>query len=533
MVEPAFIAVVSETRDQNSINAYAKLLKEKDKGLQTVIRRTELEPALKTYLEKGGLTFNTGTGSQSDLMGSGATVGFNIDFKAKEALKAGTGIKVGGKAIQLRSLQQDFLDSKIAENLRLDDPSTQSFIQAIRTANINNIQTRIEKKLKPRSRTQRRDPMQDWEAFVTANPQYSKYSYNLQKGIVLGKNSVGNRSPIEAEFSQFKRNRAQISEYEEITYKENIGGLEIEQALRALKSDKLIRYLEQYQKPVYQSLASKSKNILITYPGEMKNGTLSSLKVAQLNFPEGNHFTDKNFYIRLESSSLSSITFYPYVRDDIEKLIIKKLSEESLEFVQTQLVKNMKSIATEALQEASITARGVVGTAAAKTSTGLIGTFAINMLSKNNVPAGSIPQGKVTAIIPRRKSSAFTSRKSSVRSILRETRPYTQDMGDFITNDTITALTKREMLRRMPIGPVGGPPLSSKVLTYRTGRFVNSLQVFADMRNRSIQYYYSPRYWTHETTSRDPGRLIGASIASVTKALFNKKFNITKSAKEL
>ena len=33
------------------------------------------------------------------------------------------------------------------------------------------------------------------------------------------------------------------------------------------------------------------------------------------------NFTDKNFYIRLESSSLSSITFYPYVRDDIEKLI--------------------------------------------------------------------------------------------------------------------------------------------------------------------------------------------------------------------
>ena len=106
-------------------------------------------------------------------------------------------------------------------------------------------------------------------------------------------------------------------------------------------------------------------------------------------------------------------------------------------------------------------------------------------------------------------------------------------MGDFITDDTITALTKREMLRRMPIGPVGGPPKSSRVLTYRTGRFVNSLQVIADMRTQNMQYYYNPNYWVHEATSRDPKNLIGSSLNSVTRSLFGNRFNLVKSSQSL
>jgi hypothetical protein len=149
--------------------------------------------------------------------------------------------------------------------------------------------------------------------------------------------------------------------------------------------------------------------------------------------------------------------------------------------------------------------------------------------------SGSLPIGKIKipSYTVKRKStgSAFQSRIGSIRSILSETRAATRvkpSIGDFITDDTITALTKREMLRRMPIGPVGGPPKSSRVLTYRTGRFVNSLQVMADMKSATMQYYYNPNYWVHEATSRNPRNLIGSSLSSVTRALFGKRFNLIK-----
>lgn len=153
------------------------------------------------------------------------------------------------------------------------------------------------------------------------------------------------------------------------------------------------------------------------------------------------------------------------------------------------------------------------------------------------VPSGgSIPISTVkypNTYIPRINKAAFQSRINSIVSILRETRGSTKTMGDFITDDTITALTKREMLRRMPIGPVGGPPKSSRVLTYRTGRFVNSLQVMANIRTQNMQYYYDPNYWVHEATSRNPKDLIGSSLNSVTRSLFGKRFNLIKANQSL
>jgi hypothetical protein len=154
----------------------------------------------------------------------------------------------------------------------------------------------------------------------------------------------------------------------------------------------------------------------------------------------------------------------------------------------------------------------------------------INLPKTKSIPIGKIKIPK-TKISRKSTGSAFQSRIGSIRSILSETRTATRvkpSMGDFITDDTITALTKREMLRRMPIGPVGGPPKSSRVLTYRTGRFVNSLQVMVDMKSAIMQYYYDPNYWVHEATSRNPRNLIDSSLNSVTRALFGKRFNLIK-----
>ena len=149
----------------------------------------------------------------------------------------------------------------------------------------------------------------------------------------------------------------------------------------------------------------------------------------------------------------------------------------------------------------------------------------------------SIPTNRLvfknSYVVRKTSGSAFQSRIGSVRSLLQETRVKTPSMGDFVTDDTITALTKREMLRRMPIGPIGGPPKSSRVLTYRTGRFVNSVQVIADMRSKAMQYYYDPNYWIHEATSRNPRNLIDSSINSVTRSLFGRRFNLVKANQSL
>ena len=153
------------------------------------------------------------------------------------------------------------------------------------------------------------------------------------------------------------------------------------------------------------------------------------------------------------------------------------------------------------------------------------------------VPSGgSIPIGNAkypSSYVPRISKSAFNSRIGIIRDLLRETRQKLSSIGDFITDDTITALTKREMLRRMPVGPIGGPPKSSRVLTYRTGRFVDSVQVIANINNKQIQYYYSPNYWIHEATSRNPRNLIDSSINSVTRSLFGKRFNLVKANQSL
>lgn len=156
---------------------------------------------------------------------------------------------------------------------------------------------------------------------------------------------------------------------------------------------------------------------------------------------------------------------------------------------------------------------------------------------------GSIPIGKVgpsdlTKIIPRRRKgtkSAFTSRIPSVLETLRRTKVSDRQLSleDRMSDNSLASLVKREMMRRMPIGPVGGKPLSSAVLTYRTGNFVNSLDIVKNIKTQRIRYYYDKAYWKHEATSRDPRNLIASSINSVVYALFKKKYVITKSNRRL
>jgi hypothetical protein len=99
----------------------------------------------------------------------------------------------------------------------------------------------------------------------------------------------------------------------------------------------------------------------------------------------------------------------------------------------------------------------------------------------------------------------------------------------FISNAQITALVQKEVEKRMPKGPLRGPPLSPTVLTYRTGTFVNSIELIQDFRENLIKYYYAPNYKIHERKgARAPRFLLQASIRATVQKLYSEKFRIIR-----
>jgi len=93
----------------------------------------------------------------------------------------------------------------------------------------------------------------------------------------------------------------------------------------------------------------------------------------------------------------------------------------------------------------------------------------------------------------------------------------------------MSLLIQKETEKRMPKGPLRGPPLSPTVLTYRTGTFVNSIKVIQDYREKLIKYYYAPNYKIHERRgARAPRLLLQSSIRSVVQEVYAEKFRILR-----
>ena len=103
-----------------------------------------------------------------------------------------------------------------------------------------------------------------------------------------------------------------------------------------------------------------------------------------------------------------------------------------------------------------------------------------------------------------------------------------KDSLKVMSNAEITALVRLNVQSRMPKGPFRGPPLSPTVLTYRSGQFVNSIQVIQDVREKLIKYYYAPNYKVHETSSRAPRYLLQKSIREVVKQAYGETFRINR-----
>jgi len=131
----------------------------------------------------------------------------------------------------------------------------------------------------------------------------------------------------------------------------------------------------------------------------------------------------------------------------------------------------------------------------------------------------SIPTG---GSIPMSSTKVIKTKKV----VRKATEPLPQKI---ISDAQLTALVQKAAENRMPKGPFRGPPLSPTVLTYRTGTFVDSIQVMQDLRQNLITYYYAPNYKIHERKgARAPRFLLQSSIRETVKLIYSQQFRIIR-----
>lgn len=133
-----------------------------------------------------------------------------------------------------------------------------------------------------------------------------------------------------------------------------------------------------------------------------------------------------------------------------------------------------------------------------------------------NFIKGSVSVTKLSNFLNSKEISEKLSEKSRER------------ISKFASTKELSISVQKSLFATMPKGPPRGKPLSAVMLTNRTGTFVRSVTAFLDFKNKLISYYYDPRYWVHEATSRDPRIIIKQSIRNLVTATVSKQFNIVK-----
>jgi len=106
----------------------------------------------------------------------------------------------------------------------------------------------------------------------------------------------------------------------------------------------------------------------------------------------------------------------------------------------------------------------------------------------------------------------------------KEQRKKKKDTQRLLSDAQFSALVRSATEKQMPIGRPGGPPLSPTRLTYRTGRFVESIRVQQDIKKSLVRFYYMPLYSVHEST-RSPSELIERSIRQVAQLVYKRTLN--------
>jgi hypothetical protein len=135
--------------------------------------------------------------------------------------------------------------------------------------------------------------------------------------------------------------------------------------------------------------------------------------------------------------------------------------------------------------------------------------FGISYIPGSAVVSRGVVEGKQTKKVSLKKSNTKSQK--------------------IISDAQMSLLIQKETEKRMPKGPLRGPPLSPTVLTYRTGTFVDSIKVVQDYREKLIKYYYAPNYKIHERRgARAPRLLLQSSIRSVVQEVYAEKFRILR-----
>lgn len=97
--------------------------------------------------------------------------------------------------------------------------------------------------------------------------------------------------------------------------------------------------------------------------------------------------------------------------------------------------------------------------------------------------------------------------------------------GRFASAPQLTSLLRLEVFSRMKKSGKAAPP----ILTTRTGRFVENLEVAqVNYKNKIINYYSLPFYYSLEQYDYEVTDLIEGSLRDITQKLYSRQFNLVR-----
>lgn len=226
-----------------------------------------------------------------------------------------------------------------------------------------------------------------------------------------------------------------------------------------------------------------------------------------LTFPLAD-FNNKLFSAKYEEGQIKV-----FIKSDIEKIFLNQLVDETI------ALRYKDSLDEYEKQVATLAATGTVKDIKSGFST----------IIQYKIPTGgSIPMSSGNFFNIKRRYVRQPFIKKGTEQFRKYAEEEKRTIASFLPSEYLSLLVRKKVVQAMPSGPIGGPPKSKTILTYRTGRFANSIQLMVDYKTRVVRYYYNPIYYAHEKTSRDPRKIITQSISEVMKEKFNQEFNITE-----
>lgn len=105
--------------------------------------------------------------------------------------------------------------------------------------------------------------------------------------------------------------------------------------------------------------------------------------------------------------------------------------------------------------------------------------------------------------------------------------------GKMLSEVQFSALVRKAIIDDSVKGPIKGPPLDKArgVLTYRTGRYANSIRVTSiNFKTQMIRYFYNPIYLVHERSIYRPSKHIAKHIKDLAKQVYGFNRPVIKRA---